>query len=120
VSNVNELSNKIIQGKRVTFQHVDIRMYRRILIDHPECKDGLALGLDWKHTERTTRISIELFEQIRKKQGRGKKSIEKLSFHERKTILILIGGYREEILRDIIHGRSIHSYNLNSTKAKAA
>jgi hypothetical protein len=120
VSSKNEPSNTHRKGKRVTFHHVDIRIYKRILTEHPECKDGLALGLDWKHAERITRISIELFEQIRKRQGRGKKPMERLSFHERRTILILIGGYREEILRDIMCGSGIQIPNLNSTKAKAA
>jgi hypothetical protein len=119
-SNVNSSSKSHTIGKRVTFRHVDIREFKRVLIDHPECKDGLALGLDWMHGERTTRISIELFEQIRRKQGKGSKPAVRLSFQERRKILILIGGYREEILREILHESRICKPNLDLTKARAA
>ena len=120
VSNIIAKSKNHIHRKRVTFRHVDIREYRRVLIEHPECKDGLALGLDWKHAQRTTRISIELFEHIRRKQGKGTKPLERLTFQERKKILVLIGGYREEILRELLHESGIHKSILILTKAKAA
>ena len=83
----------------VQFNFVEIREHRRILTDHPECKDGVALGLDWKHSLRTTRITLDLFEKIRKSQGRKPiKSMKRLSILEKQNLLVKVGGYQEEMV----------------------
>jgi hypothetical protein len=87
-------------SKCVTFSFVEIREYGRILSDHPECKDGLAIGIDWKHTKKSTRIPIDVFEMRKYTDGkRVDKSIEKLSTLKKKELLINIGGYPTDFLQ---------------------
>jgi hypothetical protein len=83
----------------VKFCHVDIREHGRILIDHPKCKDGIPIGLDWAHSNRTRRIPIELFERVKGK--RSKKPIERLSTVQKALLLVDVGAYREEDLWNV-------------------
>jgi hypothetical protein len=104
----------------VRFNYVDIREHKRILVDHPECKDGIALGLDWKHSLRTTRISLDLFERIRKSQGRRTiKSMERLSIREKQNLLVKVGGYQEEMVLNA-YLKYCHSLDNELRKLKAA
>jgi hypothetical protein len=105
--------------KCVQFSYVEIREHGRILVDHPECKDGIALGLDWKHSPRTTRISLALFETIRNSQGRRTiKYMQRLSLLEKKNLLVDIGGYHEEMVLNE-HLKYCHSLDNESRKLKA-
>jgi hypothetical protein len=98
-SSTCQVRNRDKERNCVKFCHVDIREYGRILVDHPECKDGLAIGLDWKHANMIRRIPIELFERIRRSQGRrSQKSLERLSTSEKRILLVNVGAYREETL----------------------
>ena len=83
--------------KRVSFGKVEIRQHARILGDHPACHDGLALGLDWKHSERTTVMDIDLYERRRSREGRlpSNPPSRKLNAKERIDILRSIAGVDE-------------------------
>ena len=91
--------NTVVDGemKRVSFGKVEIRQHARILGDHPACHDGLALGLDWKHGERTTVMDIDLYERRRSREGRlpSNPPSRKLNAKERIDILRSIAGVDE-------------------------
>jgi hypothetical protein len=87
-------------SKCVTFGFVEIREYGRVLTEHPECKDGLAIGIDWKHVKKPSRATVDVFEKLKRRKGsRGKKRIEKLSTLEKKDLLVHVGGYPTDFLR---------------------
>jgi hypothetical protein len=83
----------------VRFNFVEIREHGRILTDHPKCKDGIALGLDWKYTTKITRVSLDLFEKLRDSQGRKTiKSMHRLSIREKQNRLVKVGGYHRDMV----------------------
>lgn len=82
----------------VSFGSVEVREYGRLLVEHPRCTDGLALGLDWKHSRQSQIMHIDLYEQIRRSQGRSERPLQKLSTYDRKVLLMKVGGYREQTL----------------------
>lgn len=81
---------------RVTFSNVEIREYARLLIDHPSCPDGLAIGIDWKYQETTKIVGVDQFESLKKRKGRRQtRKVKALSLKERKNLLMKQGGYDE-------------------------
>jgi hypothetical protein len=86
--------------KVVRFGKVAVREHARILGDHPACRDGLALALDWKHSERTTIMELDLYERRRNQEGRqDANDLRKLSANARVQILQTIGCVEETLLR---------------------
>jgi hypothetical protein len=84
----------------VRFGKVAVREHARILGDHPACLDGLALALDWKHSERTTVMELDLYERRRSQEGRYEANeMRKLSANARVQILQRIGCIDETLLR---------------------
>lgn len=85
--------------RTVSFGSITIREHGRVLVEHPECNDGLALGLDWKHAKRDVRIDVDLFERIRSTQGkRGGVRCKQLCTYDKKVLLMKVGGYKERTL----------------------
>lgn len=83
----------------VSFGNVNIREHGRVLVEHPGCNDGLALGLDWKHAKRDIKIDVELFERIRSTQGkRGGVKCKQLCTYDKRVLLMKVGGYKEKTL----------------------
>lgn len=102
--NVYEDSAALTIGevKTVTFGKVEIRQHGRILSDHPACSDGLALGLDWQHCQRTTIMEIDLYERRRRQEGRNtSNSLRKLNAKQRCQLLLYIGCVDESELRRV-------------------
>jgi hypothetical protein len=89
------------EPRSVRFGCVEIREYGRLLVDHPECRDGLGLGLDWKHSRKVTKLSIECFETVQRQKGRRKGRIEQLCTYDKKVLLRDIGGYSEMVLWEV-------------------
>jgi hypothetical protein len=119
ISSTSQVKNSSRERPCVKFCHVDIREHGRILLDHPECKDGLALGLDWKHADNIRRIPIELYERIQQNQGkRSKKPLQRLSTMQKKVLLINIGAYRKENLWNA-YCKSSQAQNMRVTLPKA-
>ena len=52
------------QKKNVTFSDVHVRLYERILSDHPACRDGPAVGIGWQYEEAEAE-PVSNFEKIR-------------------------------------------------------
>lgn len=88
-------------SRAVSFGSIEIREHGRILVDHPACADGLALGLDWKHSKKVTVYQIDLYEKIRKAQGKRGQPSNKLCTYDKKMLLMKVGGYKEKALWEV-------------------
>jgi hypothetical protein len=93
--------------KCVSFSCIEIREYGRVLTDHPGCQDGLAIGIDWKHTRKSTIISVDVFEKRKCSEERGTRAIEKLSTLKKKDLLVRVGGYPPDFLRYTYRNRCL-------------
>jgi hypothetical protein len=91
------------EPRSVRFGYVEIREYGRILVDHPECQDGLGLGLDWKYSQKITRLSVDCFEAIQRQRRKRKIQIEQLCTYKKKVLLRDIGGYSERELWEVLY-----------------
>jgi hypothetical protein len=85
----------------VSFGSIEIREHGRVLVDHPSCADGLALGLDWKHSKKTIVMDVDAYEMKRMIQGkRSNKRVGVLSSYDKSLLLMKVGGYKEKELTD--------------------
>ena len=88
----------------VSFGSIEIREHGRVLVDHPSCADGLALGLDWKHAKKTIVTNVDAYEMKRTLQGkRSNKRARVLSSYDKSMLLMKVGGYKEKELTDALH-----------------
>lgn len=83
---VTECSN----NSAVTFQHVEVREYDRVLGDNPSCRSGVPISLDWNYSEKS-QVSIKDYEDERDKRPSYARRLGKLPIHKVK---------RESILKD--------------------
>ena len=85
----------------VSFGSIEIREHGRVLVDHPSCADGLALGLDWKHSKKSTVMKVNEYERKRTIEGkRSNKRVGVLSSYDKSLLLRKVGGYKEKELKD--------------------
>lgn len=81
--------------RHVRFDKVEIREHALVLGDHPLCRDGLSLELDWKHARKTKVVSIrEMMEWQRSRPRIRSKTME-----ERHELLHRVGGYTQKELQ---------------------
>lgn len=83
------------KNRRVHFGQVEIREHSRVLGDHPWCRDGFSLELDWKHARKTKVVSIASMECLNRPYFRSKTA------EERQELLKRVGGYTQEELEQI-------------------
>merc|ERR1712166_1436345 len=57
LSYVNSSSNQ--EKKTVSFGNIEIRKHPIILGDHPSCRQGVPITIDWKHFEQTEQMIDE-------------------------------------------------------------
>jgi len=69
LSYVNSSSNQ--ETKRVSFGNIEIRKHPIILGDHPSCRQGVPITIDWKHFEKTEQM-IDEYESERMGSRRHK------------------------------------------------
>jgi len=79
----------------VRFDKVEIREHALILGEHPYCRDGLCLELDWKHSHQTRVVSINAFEY----ENWGRPPLRAKTISERQERLKKAGGYSLRELR---------------------
>lgn len=84
--------------RRVKFGSAHVREYAITVGDHPICRDGLALSLDWFHAkEKVYDIDdYELLIRQRENQRRGirrKRRVSKLDYWQRREMLNRVGSY---------------------------
>jgi hypothetical protein len=111
-TSINVTANGDSRG--VSFGSIEIRDHGRVLVDHPRCVDGLGLGLDWKHSKNITVYQIDIYERIRKSQGKiDDHPVQKVCTYDKKILLMKVGGYKEKELWEVFK----QTYNGNITPA---
>ena len=89
-------SSPTSSSKRVSFSTVEVREYSLTIGEHPSCKDGLPITLDWHYNEESTVLDV-----VRLNQTQGQHSsnfIKKLNYQERLHRLQLVTGISEKHL----------------------
>mmetsp|Transcript_30043 Transcript_30043/g.70833 ORF Transcript_30043/g.70833 Transcript_30043/m.70833 type:complete len:255 (-) Transcript_30043:1494-2258(-) len=97
-STLNLMENWQKLRRRVQFGSAHVREYAITVGDHPICRDGLALSLDWYHAkEKVYDIDdYELLIKQRENQRRGirrRRRVSKLDYWQRREILNRIGSF---------------------------
>jgi len=82
--------------RRVKFGSAHVQEYAITVGDHPICKDGLALSLDWAHSEEEV-YDIDSYELRRQNSNRRRgmkrrRRVSKLDYWQRREILIRVSG----------------------------
>ena len=75
---------------------VHYREYAVVVGDHPSCKDGLPISLDWKFNAETTTFDVSDFETIKPRE-----KPKPLNYFQRKLRLEKVSGLPESELRAI-------------------
>jgi len=94
-STLNLIENWQKLHRKVKFGSARVQEYAITVGDHPICKDGLALSLDWAHAEEKV-YNIDNYESRRQNQRRGMKRrrrITKLDYWQRREILNRVGCF---------------------------
>ena len=83
--------------RKVKFSSVRVQEYAITVGDHPICKDGLALSLDWAHSEEKV-YDIDHYKTFGKKgdeqrRMRRRRRVSKLDYWQRREILIRVGSF---------------------------
>ncbi|KAG7348879.1 hypothetical protein IV203_011476 [Nitzschia inconspicua] len=90
-------------NKTVRFGNAKVREYKLTVGDHPICKDGLALSLDWKHSSERV-YSIDDYELHRRRRKtlsyRGRRTM-RLDYWQRREILKRVGCFSNHELSKI-------------------
>ena len=124
ITTCSSLSSKAVsleETRSVRFGYVEIREYGRILVDHPQCQDGLGLGLDWKFSRKEKKLSLECFETAQRRKGkREKTAIEHLSTYDRKILLKDIGGYSEKELWEVFCTKLKEDMEMKESRASSS
>mmetsp|Transcript_14263 Transcript_14263/g.23619 ORF Transcript_14263/g.23619 Transcript_14263/m.23619 type:complete len:183 (-) Transcript_14263:173-721(-) len=79
------------QLKRVCFSTVEVREYSLTIGDHPLCRDGLPITLDWKYNEESTFLNIPYENRTLKQDSFPKR----LDYDERLARLQRVTGITE-------------------------
>mmetsp|Transcript_12673 Transcript_12673/g.19489 ORF Transcript_12673/g.19489 Transcript_12673/m.19489 type:complete len:204 (-) Transcript_12673:62-673(-) len=89
--------------RRVSFSSVEIREYSITVGDHPHCKGGLPMSLDWGYTGKKTSHCVNAYEKtkVRNLHQPSELKPKKLDYVQRKQRLSHVTGYTEERLLDI-------------------
>ena len=90
-SNNNNNNNKNKKKKQVSFHHVQIRRYPMIVGDHPSCRMGAPVMLDWSYEELPW-LDLDDYEETRQHQRRTKMQQLVLSYYRRQQILLESNG----------------------------
>lgn len=81
--------------RKVAFQDVELRLYARTLGDHPGCKFGPPLTIEWDHIS-STKLTVDGYEKERQHTRRQRVSQLKVSSNERRRILRQCNDVTEE------------------------
>ncbi len=90
-------------NRRVRFRSANVREYALTVGDHPICRDGLALSLDWEHSDERV-YNIDDYEQHRRgrNQRQGcKRRTSKLDYWQRREILQRVSSFTNQELSRI-------------------
>lgn len=96
-------------SKQVSFSTVEVREYCLTVGDHPLCRDGMPITLDWKYNEETTFVNVP-YESRNRNQGGFPR---RLDYNERLARLQCVTGLTEK------HMLVIQNHRVWSRKDKA-
>ena len=88
--------------RRVSFNKIEIREYSVTIGDHPACRDGLALQLDWDHSE-ATEVNMLC---SRERQAKFEMP-RRLSYEEKRERLMALTDYTDQRDRNQALGQVI-------------
>lgn len=96
--------------RRVRFSSTHVQEYAITVGDHPICREGLALSLDWVHSNEKI-YDIEDFELNRRRKNlrRGairRQRVSKLDYYQRREILNRVGSYSNSELSKLERERN--------------
>lgn len=96
---------------KVHFGKASVQEYALTVGDHPVCKDGLAISLDWNHTaERVYHIDdYEIVRRRRKNKGFRGRRTSRLDYWQRREILQRVGSFTNHELSKIQRQRQEQS-----------
>ena len=93
--------------RRISFDHVEIREYNRILCDNPATTVGPPVGLGWKYSEEDTiTIDLDKYESIQSDARRNKRQLV-IPSEVRQEMLLEEGYSRWEIASTVREIRKI-------------
>lgn len=133
-----ELNNKKVEKdkpiqRQLCFAHIEIRRYPTVVGDHPCCRVGCPLSFGWEYTDTThntdaiskgveqrERFTVDQYEATRSSQRYRNREDLRISWQERRQLLLKI--YTEQELRyaERRHQRSLLSCNMQSKKELSA
>jgi hypothetical protein len=91
-STLNLIENWQKLHRRVRFSTIQIQEYALTVGDHPICRDGLAISLDWSHSKEQV-FDIDDFEFCRRRKRGTRRRVSKLDYWQRREILNRVGCY---------------------------
>lgn len=95
--------NKWQRRNKVRFGKAKVREYSLTVGDHPICKDGLALSLDWNHSAERV-YNVDEYERIQRRKRntayRGRRT-SRLDYWQRREILQRVGSFTNHELSKI-------------------
>jgi hypothetical protein len=103
ISNAFQLMERWKRQNKVRFGKAKVREYALTVGDHPVCKDGLALSLDWHYsTERVYNIDdYERNQRRRASSGYQGRRTSRLDYWQRREILQKVGSFSNNELSKI-------------------
>lgn len=104
-SSLNLIENWQKLHRKVKFSSVSVQEHAITVGDHPICKDGLALSLDWAHAEEKV-YNIDFYESLREKSTqlrrmKRRRRVSKLDYWQRRETLIRVGNFSAKDLSRI-------------------
>jgi len=91
-STLNLVENWQKLHRRVRFSSIHVQEYALTVGDHPICRDGLAISLDWSHSKEQV-FDIDDFEFCRRRKRGVRRRVSKLDYWQRREILNRVGCY---------------------------
>jgi len=89
-------------AKKVSFSSIEIRKYPIILGDHPNCKEGAPISIDWNYFEKNNH-ALDEYESTRSESRRSRKELV-VGPNTRAKILKEESGVTDERIRYAIMG----------------
>ena len=104
-NSLNLIENWQKLHRKVKFDSVRIQEHAITVGDHPICKDGLALSLDWAHAEEKV-YNIDYYEALREnatqfRRMKRRRRVSKLDYWQRRETLIRVGNFSAKELSRI-------------------